>query len=138
METFNEWKESDNYLYSKWFDNTKSIIHTIFDELQDLTLDYFEYDATGVNDVYVGIAFFTDEELQYKLAIYLDPELFNEGTIESIKVQLKAYTIENNTLLGILDKEDIQKDDLTSDFIIQLIDDYKTQFIEDKIDICDL
>ena len=135
---FNEWKESDNYLYSIWFEDIKKKIKNSFNDT-DLEFDYFEYDvSTLFDDVYLGTIFFNEPDIMYKLFIYLDPEKFNEETVEDFTIELKGYKNDTNDLIGNMKQENITNDEFNIDYIIQLVDDFKTEYLEDELEISDI
>lgn len=135
---FNEWKESDNYLYSVWFEDIKKKLKNSFNDT-DLEFDYFEYDvSTLFDDVYLGTVFFNEPDIMYKLFIYLDPEKFNEETVEDFTIELKGYKNYTNTLIGNMKRENVINDEFNIDYIIQLVDDFKTEYLEDELDIDDI
>lgn len=135
---FNEWKESDNYLYSIWFEDIKKKLKNSFNDT-DLEFDYFEYDvSTLFDDVYLGTVFFNEPDIMYKLFIYLDPQKFNEKTVEDFTIELKGYKNDTNTLIGNMKRENVINDEFNIDYIIQLVDDFKTEYLQDELDIDDI
>lgn len=140
--TINEWKESDNYLISKWFDDKKKYLTKLFEEnelLQDLEFDYFEFDAGRYAELYVGQLFFNEEEYQYKLTILIDyAQIEENGDIELVNIKFDAYDPETNELIGTINREDLEDNLFNENYILELIDDFKTEYTEDKKDIEDL
>jgi len=140
--TINEWKESDNYIISKWFDDKKKYIEKLFENnelLQDLEYDYFEFDASRMANLYVGQLFFNEEDIQYKLTILVDYKQLEEaGTIELLNIKFDGYDEKTNELLGSIYREDIDENEFNENYIIEIINDFKTEYIEDKKDIEDL
>ena len=139
--TINEWKESDNYLISKWFHDLKIKIKKIFENevLEELVFDYFEYDASRMDELYIGQLFFNETEYQYKLTFLIDyAQVAEFGDIESFGIKLDVYSIETDELLGTINREEVQTTELDENFLIELIDDFKTEYIEDKKEIEDL
>lgn len=140
-ETLNEWKESDNYLISKWFHDLQIKIKKMFesDLLSELEFDYFEYDATRMDTVYVGQLFFNEDDYQDKLTILVDyAQLQEEGDINQFNVKFDSYDKNTDELIGTINREDVETGEFDENYIIQLISDFKTEYIEDKTKIEEL
>lgn len=140
-ETLNEWKESDNYLISKWFHDLQIKIKKMFesDLLSELEFDYFEYDATRMDTVYVGQLFFNEDDYQDKLTILVDyAQLQEEGDINQFNVKFDSYDKNTDELIGTINREDVETGEFDENYIIQLISDFKTEYIEEKTEIEEL
>lgn len=139
----NEWKESDNYLISKWFHDLQKKIEKMFEDetLSELEFDYFEFDPSRMNDLYVGHLFFneTDLKIQYKLTILVAySELEEEGDINLFNIKFNGYDITENELIGTIENSDINTSDFNENYILQLINDFKTEYLEEEKNITDL
>lgn len=139
--TLNEWKETDNYLIAKWFNDLKIKIEKMFenDTLNELEFDYFEYDASRLDQLYIGQLFFNESEYQYKLTILVDyKELEEIGDIEKFNIKFDAYDKQTDESIASINRDDIQLSEFNENYIIEIISDFKTEYIEDKIDIEEL
>lgn len=140
-ETMNEWKESNNYLISKWFNDLKIKIEKMFksDLLSEIEFDYFEYDAARLDTVYVGQLFFNEEDYQDKLTILVDyDQLQEEGDINQFDVKFDSYDKNTDELIGTINREGVELSEFDENYIIQMISDFKTEYIEDKTKIEEL
>lgn len=139
--SINEWKESDNYIISKWFNDMKKSIEKIFekDVLSELEYDYFEYDASRYDELYVGQLFFNEDAYQYKLTILLDyKDIQEDGNVSMFNIKFDGYNNETSELIGTINREDIEESELNENFIIDIINDFKNEYLEDETEIDEL
>ncbi len=132
--SLNEWKESPNYLFDKWFFSKKTEIEKTFVENNDgLEYDYFEYDSDSYGDVHVAFIFFNEEEYQWKIELQVDASTLNDDDeIEECNLNLHCYDIETSETLGLIERKGIKPDELTSDYILQFINDFKSEKIKQE------
>jgi hypothetical protein len=137
-DSINEWKESANYLFAKWFDNIKKDVEEWFksDTYKDFEYDYFEYDSAHNGPIYVAFVYFNESNIQWKLEIILDSnELSEDDTIDNISIQLFGYDKKggktSEDLLGELAK-DLTEPELNPDLLFELISEFKDKFMNNE------
>lgn len=132
----NEWKESDNYTLFKWYKEKENYIKNLFDTNQmykDLNYEKFDFDSTNLNNVKFGYVFFDDKEYDYTLEIIIDYDKIitadKDDLIDNIVITEADYNLKcksktnDNILTNVLSS--IKDDEITKDFIINLISEIK-------------
>lgn len=130
---FNEWKESPTYKIDKWFMDRKLQFEKWFEtELPDFEYDYFEWaDSNSVVDIYTGVLFFSEPDIEYRLNIILDADKVEQDDIKEFNIQLTGYRKEDSELLGTLDKT-ATLDQLVSNLLIELVNEFKLEKLDDE------
>lgn len=139
--TINEWKETVNYSLSKSFLNLKNQIIEWFendDLLKELEFDKFEFDSSITAQIYPAYLFFNENDYQYKIEFVVDINLLEDDSITNCAINFTAYTIETNEVIGTIERSDLSLSEFNPDYIIEIITDFKTEFVEDKKDISDI
>jgi len=122
--SFNEWKESDNYILDTFFQKINKESKTWFDNNEELEYDDFEFDSNDIASIYVSTLTFHETDVQYKLNIIVDSEILDDQTIEKIDIELFAYSINDQSEIGSV-KKNINPEDLNYDMLLQLINEIK-------------
>jgi hypothetical protein len=134
--TFNEWKESDDYKIHQWFINKKLSITKWFEDeaFAGLEFDYFEFDTTNsLYELYTGELYFNEDTIQWTMSFMIDPANLNEGAVESLKVILKGSDKETQDPMGSIER-DIDEPEITPDLLIEMINEFKTEHINQEND----
>lgn len=131
--TFNEWKENPSFFIEKWFLSKKIEIEKWFTENTDLSFDYFEWTNEDSQELYNGVLFFNEPTIQFKLEILIDAEKIDkeEPVVSELVLKLNGYKDEDGTIIGTIDRT-IDEKELIFDLLIELINEFKIEFIEDK------
>lgn len=133
--SINEWKESTNYMFDKWFHDIKKTIENWFqeDSFNELEFNYFEYDSSNIDPIYIGFLYFNENETQWKLQIIIDGNEYDEDdTIEEMTITLDAYD-HNTDQIGTI-KRTIDESEFVPDLLIELISEFKSEFYEENED----
>lgn len=129
--SLNEWKESTSYIYQSFFNDLKKKFESFFQNYDELTFEYFEYDSTVIlGQVQIAYFYFNEKEIAYKIEIIVDVETVEEDNIEKMDFIMFGYDFNSGQELGQL-KTEVNVDEITEDLIIRLIDEFK----EDNIDL---
>lgn len=140
--SINEWKDSVNYHISKYFFALKKEIETWFetsDILHDLEYDEFKFDSSLVAQIYPAYLYFHEESIQYKLELIIDITEIEEDNITVININFYGYSQDkDNELLGTIERPTIESNLFTEEYIIELITNFKTEFVDDKLEISDI
>lgn len=131
--SFNEWKESPTYKIDKWFMDRKVQFEQWFQtELTDFEFDYFEFaDSNSVVDLYTGVLFFAEPDIEYRLNFIIDANNVEQDDISEINLQLTGYRTTDSEMLGTLDKT-ASPDQLVSNLIIELVNEFKLENLDDQ------
>jgi len=130
---FNEWKESPTYKIDKWFMDRKVQFEQWFEtELLDFEFDYFEFaDSNSVVDLYTGVLFFGEPDIEYRLNIIIDAKNVAQDDISEINLQLTGYRANDSEILGSLDKT-ATPEQLVSDLLIELVNEFKLENLDEE------
>ena len=129
---YNEWKESDDYKIQQWFINKKIEIEKWFNtDLLDLEYDYFEFNSSNLYNVYIAELFINENLYQYKLQFMIDSDKYTDGVIETITLILHGFDKNTQKDLGILQRDDVNESDINSDLLLELINEFKMEYIDD-------
>lgn len=135
--SINEWMESDNYIINEWFMEKSKFIESLFDEnefYRNLSFTNFTHDNSLIGDIRFAYVFFDDNEIEYKLEIGVDfKKLTNNYSPSNTQIVISEaeyklsgeYINSEDTLQHIISV--LSDDDITDDFIINLISEFKSK-----------
>ena len=128
---FNEWKQSPDFLVQTWFTNKKNTVKDWFatPAFKDITFDYFEFSESDANGIYLAQTYFSEGKTQYCLEMVIDADDVIDGLVSQITVNLKGYAGESNEMLGVK-TEPLDEPSLTADKLIDMIAEFKTNYID--------
>ena len=126
--TFNEQKESSDYIIQKQFGEKKKEIEKEFNnpnsELNELDFQYFKWSNSELYTIFLGTFSFIENDVEYIMEIIIDCEKIEDNDIGEIDLVFKGYV--NSELQKTIDKK-IPNENFNKDIILTLINEYKTE-----------
>lgn len=123
-----EWKESDSYIFEKWFDDLRKKFESFFKTQEELEFDYLEYDSSTVSEIQVGFLYFHEKEISYRAEIIINSDTLSpeDEEIESVDFILYGNNLKTGEEIGNL-KTEVKKEEITEDLLVRLIDKFKEE-----------